>query len=216
MDEKKQAGIVSIQALHRMPFYLEYLKKTMADGTSAVSAPAIAKHFKQSEIQVRKDLAAVSTAKGKPKSGFDVRELIYNMEELLGYHNVDKAVLAGVGSLGKALLSYDGFGKYGIDIVSAFDVDEKVVGSEVCGKMVLHSSKLSELCRRMQIHIGIIAVPADKAQVVCDQMIAGGIKAILNYAPIYLYTSDDILVRNDNIAASLALMSEHLREKMGK
>ena len=123
MNEKNNSyATVSIQALKRMPYYLQHLKKLESDGVESISAPYIADILKLNEIQVRKDFAAISTTRGKPKSGFKIKELIFNMENFLGYNNNDDAVLIGVGSLGKALLSYNGFEHYGMNIVAAFDI----------------------------------------------------------------------------------------------
>lgn len=217
MSKHKDSIItISTQALQRMPYYLQHLKKLKSEGLEVVAAPAIAESLRLNEVQVRKDFAAVSTTKGKPKSGFIIQELIKNMEVFLGYHNVDNAVLVGVGSLGKALLSFKGFSDYGMNIVTAFDIDDNIIGSEICGKKILPVDKLSEMCRRMKIHIGIITAPEDQAQQVCDQLVAGGILGIWNFAPIHLSTSDNILVQNENMAGSLALLSKHLQENLGK
>jgi len=207
---------ISKQALHRMPYYLQYLKKLQKEGVVVVAAPAIAESLNLNEVQVRKDFASVSTAKGKPKSGFVVKELIENMENFLGYHDVDCAVLVGAGSLGNALLSYKGFENYGLNIVAAFDSDKDIIGKEICGKKVLPVDKLSEMCRRLNIHIGIIAVPESQAQTVCDQLVAGGVLAIWNFAPVHLFTPKNILVQSENMAASLAILSKHLKENLSK
>ena len=215
MREYKETPVtISTQALARMPYYLQYLKQLQNDGITVIASPAIASDLDLNEVQVRKDLAAISSVKGKPKSGFAVQDLIYNMEHLLGYHNVKDAVLVGVGSLGKALLSYKGFDNSGMHIVAAFDNDESAIGSEACGKIILPVDKLSGMCRRMKIHIGIITVPEKQAQTVCDQLVAGGILAIWNFAPIHLSTPEEILVQNENMAASLAILSNHLHDKM--
>lgn len=215
MNDYKESPItISTQALERMPYYLQYLRQLEKEGITVIASPAIAADLTLNEVQVRKDLAAVSTSKGKPKAGFMIQDLIFNMENLLGYHNVKDAVLVGAGSLGKALLSYKGFDSSGMHIVAAFDNDETIIGSEICGKKVLSVDKLSGMCRRLNIHIGIIAVPEDKAQTVCDQLVAGGILAVWNFAPIHLSTHSDIMVRNENMAASLAMLSKHLQDKI--
>jgi redox-sensing transcriptional repressor len=215
MKENTELSIsISKQALKRMPYYLQHLKKLLSEGIEIIAAPAIAESLGLNEVQVRKDFSAISTTKGKPKAGFPVKELIDNMEDFLGYHNIDDAVLLGAGSLGRALLSYKGFESYGLNIVAAFDADDSVAGSNICGKKVLPASKLSDMCKRMNIHIGIIAVPADQAQAVCDQLVSCGILAIWNFAPVHLSAPANILVRNENMAASLAMLSNHLREKL--
>ncbi|BCJ94317.1 redox-sensing transcriptional repressor Rex [Anaerocolumna cellulosilytica] len=213
-NEKVTPIALSTQALERMPYYLHYIKQLQKKGITQIASPAIAADLGLNEVQVRKDLAAVSSSKGKPKAGFYIQDLIYNMEELLGYHNVKDAVLVGAGSLGKALLSYKGFEISGMHIVAAFDNQDGLIDTEINGKKVLPVSKLSSVCRRLNIHIGIITVPANQAQTVCDQMVAGGILAIWNFSPIRLTTPEGIMVRNENMAASLAILSQHLKDKL--
>ncbi|MGB4659731.1 MAG: redox-sensing transcriptional repressor Rex [Mobilitalea sp.] len=207
-------NVITTQALRRMPYYIQQLKVLLSENVEIVAAPKIAELLKLNEVQVRKDFAAVSSTKGKPKSGFPVKELIANMETLLGYHNTDEAVIVGAGSIAHAILAYDGIKAYGVRIVAAFDVNPAYIGTEISGVKVLSAEKISDLCRRMKIHIGIITVPAEQAQVVCDQLIAGGVLAIWNFAPIHLSVPEDIIVQNENLAASLAVLSKHLREAM--
>jgi len=203
---------LSVQAIGRMPYYLDYLNELYSSGVTTVSAPNVAAHFGFSEIQVRKDFSAVSSIQGRPKHGFSIPELIDDMEMILGYRNCKDAVLVGAGSLGTALLEYDGFNKYGIDIVAAFDSDPVKAGGHIGEKQIFPSERISELCLRMNIHIGIITVPAAAAQDVC-RLVAGGVKAIWNFAPKHLSVPDGILVQNENMAASLALLSKHLMDE---
>lgn len=213
-DQKSGPVSISRQAYLRMPHYLQYLKFLQEKGVGIIAAPAVAEALRLNEVQVRKDFAAVSSIKGKPKTGFPVDGLIVDMQRCLGYHNVDQAVLVGVGSLGQALLSYKGFAEYGLDIVMAFDNDEGLIDQQICGKHILSTNSLSDMCRRMNIHIGIITVPAAQAQVICDQLVAGGILAIWNFAPVHLSTPAHILVQDENMAASLALLSKHLKARL--
>lgn len=214
MDQKITGETISIQAFRRLPYYLEYLKGLQAKGFDVVSSPTVAAYFHSSEIQVRKDFASVSSAPGKPRHGFDIPDMIRNIETMLGYHNTNDAVLVGAGSLGHALLSYEGFRDYGLHIVAAFDTDPGLINTEVSRVCILPVDKLSDLCRRLQVHIGIITVPAAGAQQVCDQLIAGGIRAVWNFSPVHLSVPEGILVQNENMAASLALLSRHLSEKI--
>ena len=204
---------LSPQALQRIPYYLQYLKSLNACGTAVIAAPAIAEAMRLNEVQVRKDFAAVSPSKGKPKTGFVVAELIANMEGILGYHNTKEAVLVGAGSLGKVLLSYKGFQSYGLRILSAFDVDERVIGTEIDGKPVFPASRLGELCERLRVQIGIIAVPDGEAQRICDTLVQNGIRAIWNFAPVHLTAPKHIFIKNENMAASLAVLSNYLEAR---
>lgn len=216
IEDKKEKVSISIQALKRLPYYLQYLVDAKENGMTSITATAIASDMKLNEVQVRKDLAAMCTTKGKPKAGFKIDELIANMEDYLGYNNTVEAVLVGAGSLGTALISYRGFRDYGVSITAAFDSNEALIGKSIAGVKVLPVDKLSEMCRRMNIHIGIITVPASEAQVVCDQLVAGGVLSIWNFAPKHLSVPDYILVHNENMAASLAMLSQHLEKKISE
>ncbi len=203
---------VSKQTLQRMPYYLQKLKIMQAEGAKDVSAPLLATYFGYTEIQVRKDLAAVSKLQGKPKVGFEISSLIVDIENVLGYKLENKAVLIGAGSLGRALMGYKGFSDYGIEIKAAFDANEAKTGEEISGKIVLPMTELQNFCDSNDINIGIITVPQIAAQRVCDQLVAAGIKAIWNFAPLHLLVPNGILVQNENMAASLALLFKHLKE----
>jgi redox-sensing transcriptional repressor len=113
-------------------------------------------------------------------------------------------------------LIHEGFKNYGLNIIAAFDTKPDCIGSEINGVKVLPADKISNLCRRMRIHIGIITVPAEQAQIVCDQLVAGGVLAVWNFAPVHLSVPDHILVQNENLAASLAMLSQHLKNTMKK
>jgi redox-sensing transcriptional repressor len=162
-------------------------------------------------IGVKRDLGFCRSAEGKPKVGFRVSGLIADIERFLGYDNAAAAVLAGAGQLGKTLLSYDGFANYGLNIVAAFDVDDKIIGTTLKGKRILHADGLPGFVRDNGIRLGVITVPKDCAQGVCDAMTAAGIKAVWNFAPTHLNTPDGVVVRNEDMAASLALLSNRLR-----
>ena len=205
---------ISRQALQRLPLYLNYLK-SLPPGTTNISATAIAQALGQGDVQVRKDLAAVSD-RGRPKVGYDAHGLIRDIEEFLGYDNVDTAVIVGAGNLGRALLCYDGFSAYGLDIVAAFDADYTRQGTLENGKQIFPVSRLGELCARMKVKIGIITVPAAAAQKVCDTMIEAGVLAIWNFSPVRLTVPAGVLVQDENMAVSLAVLSQHLAEKLGE
>lgn len=213
MNQKKKGPVeVSVQALRRMPYYLQLLKDYKAQDETVISAKAIATELRLNDVQVRKDLAAVSSIKGKPNTGFEIQDLIDNMEDYLGYNNVMDAVLVGVGSLGKALISYKGFANYGLNIVAAFDNDPEIIDEVVGDTRVRPLSEMEELCKRLRTHIGIITVPAEAAQSVCDDLLASGILAIWNFAPVHLNAPENVLIQNENMAASLAMLSRKLKE----
>ena len=203
---------VSRQTISRLPVYLGYLR-SLEGSLPTISATAIAEALSLNDVQVRKDLASVSSS-GKPKVGYNVKDLIAELEAFLGYNDIDNAVIVGAGSLGKALLNYSGFKAYGLNIIAAFDLCEEP--TEFQGKTVFPIAQLGSFCRKVNVHIGIITVPASSAQEICDLLVESGIRAIWNFAPVHLVVPDGILVQNENMASSLALLSNHLREQMKK
>lgn len=203
---------ISKQTLLRLPLYLNYMKQLGADMPEHISATTISEALRLNHVVVRKDLAAVSSA-GKPKVGYVTRDLIAQLEEFLGYNDVDDAVIVGAGKLGKALLAYNGFSACGMNILAAFDIDEDLICEDYYGKQILPMDKLMDLCQRLKIRIGIITVPAETAQAICNLLIKSGVCAIWNFAPVHLDVPEGIIVHNENLAASLALLSKELREK---
>jgi redox-sensing transcriptional repressor len=196
-----------------MPLYLSYLKSLPKDDTVHISATVMANDLKLNDVQVRKDLAQVSDG-GRPKIGYIIEDLMKDIEHCLGYDNVDTAILIGAGNLGRALLAYDGFSEYGMDIVTAFDVDETIIGTTMCGKQVLPMDKLPSVCKRMKIKIGIITVDSQEAQNVCDVLVNNEVLAIWNFAPVHLNVPDHVLVQNENMVNSLAILSNHMAERL--
>lgn len=199
---------VSKATLGRLPDYLNFLKELPPDKVPYISATAIAKKLALGEVQVRKDLAAVSGA-GKPKLGYATAELVKKLEDALGCNRSTLAVLVGAGKLGRALLQYDEFRRYGVKISAAFDSNEKAIslGSKT---EVLPMSQFECFCKAQNIQLGIITVGEGSAQTVCDQMVKSGITAIWNFAPCKLNVPSGILLQNENLALSLAHLNNQL------
>jgi len=204
---------MSIILYNRLLSYLRYMKQLPAESPENVSSTMIASALGVHDVQVRKDLALVSD-KGKPKIGYITKDLIADLEHFLGHDNYADAVLVGVGNLGTAILSYENFKQYGLKIVSAFDSDTELIGTAVNGVQVLDAVKIADLCERLKIHIGIITVPASCAQEACDKLIAGGVQAIWNFSPINLNVPQGIIVRNEDMAASLAVLTRQLADNI--
>ena len=202
---------VSKSVLKRLPGYLAYLKNIPEGASVYISATALANALGMGEVQVRKDLAMVSDG-GRPKIGYQRENLIEDIGQFLGYDNTTDAVLIGAGKLGQALLGYHGFDEYGLNILAAFDVAPTAEQTEE-GKPIYTMDKLEGFCRLHKVRMGIITVPAQYAQTVCDQLINSGIKAIWSFASAHLEVPANILVQYENMATSLAVLSMHLRAK---
>ena len=203
---------ISKSVLKRLPGYLAYLKTLNDTNSPYISATALANALGMGEVQVRKDLAMVSDG-GRPKIGYNRMALIDDIEQFLGYDNTTDAVLIGAGKLGQALLGYSGFEAYGLNILAAFDAKPMAAKSEE-GTPIYPMEQLEAFFKANKVLMAIITVPAAHAQSVCDRLIGCGIKAIWNFAPTHLEVPANILVQNENMATSLAVLSMHLQAQI--
>lgn len=201
----KEVKKVSIPALRRLPLYYHYMKKMKKEGDKYVSSTQIGKKINLKAIQVRKDLS-IKGLVGKARVGFNVNEAIEKIEEFMGWKNKTDAIIVGCGDLGSALMGYQNFDNYGFEIVAGFDIKNNIIGNKIHEKKVFHLEKLKDLCNRLHIEVGIICVPAEKAQFVADKMIEADIKAIWNFAPATIMVPDDISLHNEDMAASLTIL----------
>ena len=198
--------------LQRLPQYLIMVKSEARLGHTGITADELGSVIKVSASQVRHDLSSCGISRA-PGESYDVHELTVAIEHALGYDDISNAVIVGAGQLGRALLSYTNYSEYGVDVIAGFDADDSMVGREIGGRPILSVKRLSSLCRRMKVHIGIITVPASHAQEVCDRLIEGGVQAIWNFAPVHLRVPEGIIVKNEIIAVSLGELSRQLQEK---
>ncbi len=205
---------ISKATIGRMPLYLHFLQEESSKGAKYISSAVIAQNIPVSAVLVRKDLAIVSSQPGRPRLGFEVVRLIADIEKFLGYDNLSDAIIVGVGGLGKAFLGYEGFKSNGLNIVAAFDVDPSVIGERIAGKEVYALAELPQLVTKGKINIGIITVPKEAAQGVVDLMVRSGIRAIWNFAPLPLKVPKGIIVKNEDLSASLALLAGELSKRI--
>lgn len=210
-----QVKVPKLPTIRRLPTYLYKLSEMRKAGVSIVATPELARYMNLGEIVIRKDLA-ITGVTGQPGVGYKVKELIDAIKSYLNWDNDSEAVLVGAGSLGSALLGYEGFEEYGLRIIAAFDSDPEKIGLEVRGRSVFDVDRLEELVARLQVRMGIICVPAAFAQEVADRMVRGGIKAIWNFANVSLKVPDDVIVQREVIAGGLAVLSVKMNRKIAE
>lgn len=206
------ASSVPTPTLRRLPKYYHYLRKLQEEGQEIVSATQMAEDLGIHHTQVRKDLASTGS-QGKPKVGHRVADLVASIETFLNWNSFSDACLVGAGNMGSALLGYGGFARAGIRITAAFDASPSKVGRKIHGLAVLSMDRLAETLQRQKITIGILTVPAEKAQHIAETMVKNGIQAIWNFAPVTLDVPSDIIVENVELYASLAIFSRKLSER---
>ncbi|MGE5581261.1 MAG: redox-sensing transcriptional repressor Rex [Bacillota bacterium] len=197
--------------LKRLPHYYRFIRDCAEKGLKFVSSEEIARAVQVNAVQIRRDLMLFG-AIGLPGVGYSVPELQSELEEVLGLKNVNEAVLIGVGRLGRAIVDYPGFAKYGLNIVALFDSDPGIIGEKIGGREVFPVAELSHIVKRLNVRVGIITVPAEWAQPVADILVKSGIKAIWNFAPATIYVPDEVVVRNEDLAAGLATLFHFLTD----
>ncbi len=208
---KNGEATVTVHTLRRLPAYLNYLRMLPEDGPKFISATSIAEALRMNDVVVRKDLAAVSSG-GRPRVGYERTALIREISDFLGFSTAEGAVLVGAGKLGRALMDYEGFADCGFRIVAAFDtrVDQCEYSQNGCP--VYPAGRITELTEKLGVRLGIITVPVEFAQDAAEKLIRGGVRGILNFAPAHLDVPEGVLVQQEDMAASLAMLSAHLRE----
>ena len=200
---------ISKKLLKRLPIYLAHLKSLPEN--SNVSATSIAKALNLGDVQVRKDLAKVSEA-GRRRTGRCREQLIRDVEEYLDFAAQTGTVIIGAGKLGRALLDYDGFEESGLNVMAGFDLEPWAEYSE-SGKPIYSINRLEHFCRHYDVHIGVITVPAESAQRVCDSLVACGITAIWNFAPVHLKVPEHVIVQSENLAVSLTALRVQMKNQ---
>lgn len=196
-------------SLRRLPVYLELLRELREQGVEDISCTQIGERTGQDPTQIRKDLSHAG-AVGKPRVGFNVAETCEQLVDFLGWRKNVDAFLVGAGAMGTALLGHELFLKQGLNIVAAFDIDPRKVGSEIHGFEIFHLDTMNSLARRMNIGIGIITTPAATAQDVADSLISCGIRGIWNFTPVRLQTPGHVIAVNAALSSSLGVLCSRL------
>lgn len=195
--------------LRRLPWYLSNIKLLKQKGYRYVSSTQISKEINIDASQIAKDLSYVNIS-GRTRVGYEIDTLIAVLEDFLGFTNLHKAFLFGVGSLGGALLHDSGLWHFGLEIVAAFDVNPLLVGTTLNGIPIFHSDDFLKKMQEYDVNIGVLTVPIEIAQQITDYMVEGGIKAVWNFTPFRIRVPEHIVVQNTSLYAHLAVMFNRL------
>ena len=190
----------------RLPVYLRSLLEVAAAGTATISSESLAEMAGVNAAKVRKDLSYLGSF-GTRGVGYDVQYLLFQMSAELGLNQERPVVIVGVGPLGHALANYRGFGERGFPVGALIDADPNLKGERI-GDLIVHGIEdLDDIVRTQGIAIGVIATPASAAQEVADQLVAAGVRAILNFAPVMVSVPDDVSLRKVDLAVELQILS---------
>jgi redox-sensing transcriptional repressor len=203
---------VADSTVRRLSLYLRFLDDFEGQGIETVSSEALAQRGGTTSAQVRKDLSFFGSF-GKRGLGYYVPELAQRLRQILGLGRRYRVAMVGAGKIGSALVQYRGFSQRGFDIVAIFDNDPAKVGTRWNGLVVQPVERLEEECRAQQVDMAVLVTPAEAAQPVADRIVALGIKAILNFAPLQLNVPDDVVVKTVNLALELETLSYALTNR---
>ena len=206
---RKEADKVPEPTLRRLPWYLSNIKLMKEKGEQYVSSTQVSKEINIDASQIAKDLSYVNIS-GRTRVGYNIDALIEVLESFLGFTNMHKAFLFGVGSLGAALLRDSGLHHFGLEIVAAFDVNPELVGKDLNGIPIFHSDDFEAKMKEYDVNIGVLTVPINIAQEITDKMVDGGIKAVWNFTPFRIRVPENIVVQNTSLYAHLAVMFNRL------
>ncbi|MBO4647400.1 MAG: redox-sensing transcriptional repressor Rex [Lentisphaeria bacterium] len=197
-------------AIRRMPSYMHKLMLLHAAGEKFTSAAKLAEYMELDQIIVRKDFE-LTGIKGTPGIGYKTSDLIKAIRLYLGWNETKNAFLLGAGSLGSALLGYEVFAEYGLQVSAVFDSDPDKIGTMIHGHEIIDIRRLTEyaLCYRPQL--GIICVPSSCAQMLADKLIECGVCAFWNFANVCLKTPPDVVVQREVIAGGFAVLSRKIK-----
>ncbi|MBC8499353.1 MAG: redox-sensing transcriptional repressor Rex [Candidatus Atribacteria bacterium] len=208
----KRKNIPSI-TINRLSIYHRCLEKILE--TEKAEEFKIISSFRMAEItginsaQIRKDLAYFGEF-GKRGLGYPSIELSRELEKILGLDKKWSVIIAGAGNLGKALVKYKGFQKRGFIIKGIFDNSSLKIGKKLDHIFIYDIKEIEKFIRAENINIGIIVVPADSAQEVADKMVAGGVRAILNFAPVHIVLPPEIKIHNVDLSIEFEGLTYYL------
>lgn len=197
---------ISDSTVHRLSKYYRTLALFVDHGTKTISSDLLASHNGVTAAQVRKDLSCFG-AFGRRGLGYNVLDLKKNIGTIMGLGKTWKVALVGVGNIGRALLEYDQFHLHGFPIKLAFDSDPVKIGKEFHGVAVRDIANLESDVKREHVEIAVVAVPMNVAQNVVDRLVAGEVKAILNFAPINLSVPPGVFIRYENMAIEIEALA---------
>jgi len=190
----------------RLPVYRRSLIELAQEHIPTVSSERLADMAGVNAAKVRKDLSYLGTY-GTRGVGYEVQQLLYEIESKLGLTCDSPVVVVGIGNLGQALANYTGFRQRGFPVVALVDADPAKIGETVAGLVVRSIDELDAIVAEHGVSIGIIATPAASAQTVADRLVAAGVRSILNFAPSVLNVPPQMPVRKVDLATELQILS---------
>ncbi len=204
---------IADSTVRRLAIYLRFLEEFQLHGRDTISSTALAERAGTTSAQVRKDLSFFGSF-GKRGLGYDVPGLVGRLHQILGLDHRYRVIIIGAGRLAGALVQYTGFSARGFEVVAIVDRDPAKVG-EVWGRLTIEDvAQLEAIVAREAVEIAILVTPADPAQGLLDRLVAVGVRAVLNFAPVQLYAPGGVDVKNVNLAVELETLAYGLTHRV--
>ncbi len=203
---------IAESTVRRLSMYLRYLEGLDAIGQRTASSDELAQLCGTTPAQVRKDLSFFGSF-GKRGLGYPVHELTEHLQQILGLRQAWQVVIVGAGKIGSALAEYRGFKQRGFQVVGVYDNNPEKIGRPWGDAVVRDMSTLASDVTTQHVDIAVLAIPADDAQDVVDQIVAAGIRAILSFAPTSLHVPPHVAVKTVNMAMELEGLSYALTNR---
>ncbi len=213
MSKEKQ---ISKNLVYRVPVYLTVSRRLLKEGARYITAPQISAITGINVETVKKDLSQICKTPGNPKLGREADVLVAEMQEFGVYTKLTNAVIIGAGHLGRALLNYDGFNEWGLQIIAGIDNNPQLIGTTINGKTIYAVGDLEKVVIESYAQIAIITVPKEHAQELVDHAVSVGVKAIWNFAPTHINVPKGVILQNENMASSLSLLNYNLNLRSSK
>ncbi len=193
----------------RLPLYLRALHRMADAGALVTSSQELGEWVGISAAQIRKDISQFGEF-GKQGTGYNIEFLKEKLREILNVDRVWDVAIIGMGDIGHGLARYQGFLNRGFRVILAFDNDPKIIGTKIGNLLIQDTSNMVDAINATDIKVAMVAVPADHAQEVADELAKTGIKAILNYAPICINVPEGVRVQYIDPATHLQWMTYYL------
>ena len=210
MENKKS---VSMMVIRRLPKYHRYLHELIGKGIYFISSEELGRRTGFTAVQVRQDLSNFGGF-GRPGRGYNVEGLYVEICKILNINNSKNAVIIGAGNIGQAIANYTDFDRVGFKIKGLFDINQKVVGLRIKNIEIQDIDNLPNFLKKNKVQIGVISVPANNAQSICDLLISNGIKGIWNFAPVDLTAPENVVIENVHLSEILLALIFQMNSKI--
>jgi redox-sensing transcriptional repressor len=207
----QRSGRVSEAVIRRLPKYYRYLKDMEKSGVQRISSKELSKRMGLTASQIRQDFNCFGGF-GQQGYGYHVSDLCNEIRKILGLHKNYNVIIVGAGNVGQALSNYSGFAREGFNITAMFDANPRLIGMSIRGVPIYDIETMPEYIANNDIRIGVISTPGDQGQTIANQMVAGGIKSIWNFAPIDVKVPEDVAVENVHLSDSLYILSYKMND----